>query len=260
MDIELDHLVNFLKKDPEQAVSDWEAFGLKAIPGGNHQDWGTCNSLMYLGLSYIEFLSINSEVTAAKSDNPLIMQLTKDIAAYEGLGQICFRTTNINSVKTELEKKGYSVSPIYKGERNRNDGMVIRWKMLFIQTESRLPYPFFIEWEKNNDERWLDFKKMGVWNNWQERASVEEIHYVVNNSKGAAKDWGRLFESHVKEEEENGINKCTIRAGNIKLIFFETDRDKKLDSILKRKGERPFLVQLKPALPHSIHYFEDVYK
>jgi len=260
LEVELDHIVNFLKKDPGKAVYDWEAYGLKAIPGGNHQVWGTWNSLMYFGLTYIEFLSINSEEKAAQSDNPLIVQLTKDLENYEGLGQICFRTTNIISVKNKLRKLGYSVTQIYNGERKRSDGLVIRWKMLFIDSENGLPYPFFIEWEKNNDDRWLDFKKMGVWNKWQEKASVEEIQYVVKDSKVAAKDWGRLFGSDVVDETESAIEKSTIQAGGIKITFWQPEGDSKLESILLRKGERPFLVQFKPALPDSINYLQDDYK
>jgi len=57
VEFSFDHLVHFVQ-NPLGAMEDAKKMGLHAFAGGNHEKWGTYNSLAYFGLSYIEFLGI----------------------------------------------------------------------------------------------------------------------------------------------------------------------------------------------------------
>lgn len=162
MTLQIDHIVHFIHRHPKEIVDILKEKGFKAIMGGQHEHWGTYNSLLYSKKSYIEFLSVENKEVANKSDNPLIQQLTNFIKYGEGLGQVCFRTNNILQLKEMLIDQGYSTSKIINGSRKREDGKMIRWKMLFITDECELPYPFFIEWEQTDMERLKDLSEQGL--------------------------------------------------------------------------------------------------
>ncbi|WML47914.1 VOC family protein [Neobacillus sp. PS3-34] len=261
-ELKLDHIVNFVKSDPSEIIDYWRNFNLKGIRGGSHGDWGTYNSLIYFGLSYIEFLSVQCNKTAKRSDNPLIKHLVENLRKYEGLGQICFRTTDIHSLKKNIEMKGYTASEIYKGERIRSDGLTIRWKMLFVFSPTGLPYPFFIEWEQSDHDRREEFKKQGVWTDEQEKASINAIHYVVHDFLRTAEDWANLLNVQVnlpKTENLNQPGQAAIMVGRTEIIFCNANENATLKNIYKRKGERPFLISFNPPLTEPITFMRDTY-
>lgn len=146
--MQLDHIVHFIKRNPQEIIDYLSVRNIKAVQGGRHEKWGTYNSLLYLNSSYIEFLAIENKATAMQSDNPLVQQAVQDLATFEGLGQVCFRTENIEALKQELNEKGYKTYPIFPGERMRADGQMIKWKMLFLQAKREVPFPFLFNGNK----------------------------------------------------------------------------------------------------------------
>jgi hypothetical protein len=89
-----DHLVWFLK-EPEKAISSLKQRGLHVVKGGRHESWGTYNTLIYFGLSYIEFLGIeNLSIAEKHGENRLITQIVEQLAkdGREGPAKIAIRT------------------------------------------------------------------------------------------------------------------------------------------------------------------------
>ena len=250
MELQLDHIVHFINGNPNKAIEEWEKLGFKAVMGGSHEKWGTFNSLIYNSTSYIEFLAIENEELAQNSDNPLIRQLVTDLQREEGIGQICFRTTDILSVKNELENKGCKTFPIFPGSRKRKDGTTIKWKMLFINQESPLPLPFFIEWEQQDEDRFNELKKLGMMDQKLEKHRIQSISIACKNGEESAKEWSQLFDfpiTHIESDPESFTKKTTINCGSTEIIFCEPLDEKGIvDQTLKLRGERPFLIQLDP--------------
>lgn len=239
--LQLDHIVHFINCNPEEAVHKWEKYGLKAIRGGSHINWGTYNSLLYFGLSYIEYLAVEKPVVANQSKNPLISQLLNDSKQFEGFGQICFRTSDIVRLKEDLKTKGYHPTEIFEGKRLREDGVVISWKMLFILQDGPLPYPFFIQWNQSDQERLEDLKRSGMIPSRQENHSVKSISFVVSNVAKVVADWARLL--GVPLESKN-----IIKVGRTDLVFHDKKNSEILTNIHKLKGDRPFQVEIDPPI------------
>ncbi|MED1467860.1 VOC family protein [Bacillus salipaludis] len=239
--LQLDHIIHFINRNPEEAVHKWEKYGLKAIRGGSHINWGTYNSLLYFGLSYIEYLAVEKPVVANQSENPLISQLLNDSKQFEGFGQICFRTSDIVRLKEDLKTKGYHPTEIFEGKRLRDDGVEISWKMLFIQHDGALPYPFFIQWNQNDQERLEDLKRSEMLPSRQENHSVKSISFVVSNVAQVVADWARLFGVPIE-------SKNIIKVGRTDLVFHDKKNSEILTNIYKLKGDRPFQVEIDPPI------------
>ncbi|WP_409301129.1 VOC family protein [Peribacillus sp. SCS-155] len=240
--ISLDHVVHFVKNDPSFAIKEMEDRGWHAVHGGRHEKWGTYNSLMYAGLSYIEFLSVEDTAIARASDNPLIQLLLKD---QEGLGQICLRTADISALKRQLAKEGFETGEILDAQRIREDGKVLQWKMLFIKKESGLPYPFFIQWGQRDEERLKDLKGSGILTAGQSRRKIAAVHFGVNDIESTIKEWEVLLGKPAGEIYiHNNCRCCSISLRSTELVFRQPISEGYVSNMLKLKGERPYLVVL----------------
>ncbi|MEK4969884.1 VOC family protein [Cytobacillus sp. FSL R7-0696] len=192
--MQLDHIVHFIKRNPQEIIDYLSVMNIKAVQGGRHEKWGTYNSLLYLNSSYIEFLAIENKATAMQSDNPLVQQAVQDLATFEGLGQVCFRTENIEVLKQELNEKGYKTYPIFPGERMRADGQMIKWKMLFLQAKREVPFPFFIQWQQDDHTRYEEFKSLGMIDQQLIHTKIKDIKYIVESPEETAAEWRELFQ------------------------------------------------------------------
>lgn len=252
MDLKLDHIVHFINRHPVDAVHVWRNQGYHAVMGGSHEHWGTSNSLLYLNSEYIEFLSVENESIANNSDNPLISQLVMDLPKGEGLGQICFRTTNIEVIKQQLEQKGFQTFPIFNGSRKRQDGMTIKWKMLFIKEDRMLLFPFFIEWEQTDIERYNDLRNLKMLDLKLEKHTIQSIYYAAKDCEQTAKEWSHLFQLPLIEaifDSNRALKTMGVQIGSTKIYFCEPLIEKGLVyDTLKKRGERPFQVHIHPLL------------
>lgn len=253
--MELDHIVHFLNRNPDEAITALEQYGLKAVRGGSHRTWGTCNSLLYFGLTYIEYLAIENPEIASGCDNPLVRQLLMNSGQFEGFGQICFRIQDIYHLKESLLNKGFFTSDIIEGEREREDGITIRWKMLFILTESSLPYPFFIQWEQNDAKRLEELSEKGFLSQEQEKRTIKSISIVVKDPEKTAIDWSSLFTVPIKKQPDQLI----IEIGQTEIVF-RNPSSLELLNVLNSKGERPYLIEFKPSIKSEpFKLFGDIY-
>ncbi len=248
MQLAFDHLVHFLRRSPQEAVEEMKRMGFHAVSGGRHENWGTHNSLLYTDVSYIEFLSVEHMATAERSDNPLIRQLVDDLGLYgEGLGQIAFRTWDIERVAEDLKRCGLRVTGPVPGSRKREDGSVIRWHMLFAESdEVRHTLPFFIQWAQSDEERRRDLTARGVIRPHPNSATrLEWIAYAVSDLDQTAARWKKWFgfdagETYLDEKWQAKCRMLACPGGNI--LLCSPVAHGRVAEQLERRGERPFQV------------------
>ncbi|MDR6125335.1 hypothetical protein QFZ87_004932 [Bacillus sp. SLBN-46] len=246
MSFSFDHLVVFLKK-PEEALVPLYEKGIHAINGGHHQWWGTYNSLSYFGLSYIEFLGIEDLSIAEKQrNNRLITEIVKKLSKqeHEGPAKIAIRTREIQQLATKLKAEGYTVYGPFPGERVREDGQIIKWSLLFLENDpNELAMPFFIEWEKSDEERFLDLKEQGLIGN----STFESVGFVVHNLENTTTNWGELLNLEPSEEFiDAAMNaRCQkLDLSGTSLLFCTPLGEGPAKKVLEEKGETPFLINL----------------
>lgn len=261
MQLFFDHLVWFFKK-PEKAISPLKQRGLHVVKGGRHESWGTYNTLTYFGLSYIEFLGIeNLSIAEKHGENRLITQIVQQLAkeSREGPAKVAIRTNQIEELAIKLKEEGLTVYGPLTGERVRADGQVIRWSLLFPEyAENKVSLPFFIEWEKSDEERYSDLEEQRlIGSHIVGQPKLESVGFVVNDLDQTVEIWSKLFglkqgEAYIDTE----INaRCRILELNgTNLLFCTPIGDGPAAKVLKEKGETPFLVNLTDT--NQSHFFE----
>ncbi|SHG32670.1 VOC family protein [Ornithinibacillus halophilus] len=147
----LDHIV-FAGKNAEEASQRYGSkFAIKAIKGGEHENWGTYNYLAYFSNhSYIEWMGIQNEEVAENSNNPLIQHLIHHIKNGEpGPFQIALRTDQMNDYINHFKKNNIAFKGPFEGHRIRPDGTELKWRMLFPSYDyTKEMLPFLIEWDE----------------------------------------------------------------------------------------------------------------
>jgi hypothetical protein len=257
MSLAFDHLVHFLRRSPLEAAEEMRRMGFHAVAGGRHENWGTHNSLCYFDVSYIEFLAVENQETAERSDNRLIQQLVGDLPRIgEGLGQIALRTGDIERLAEHLKRNGLNVLGPVPGSRKRVDGSIIRWSMLFAESdEVRHPLPFFIQWEQSDEERRKDLTSRDViaaHPNGAER--VEWIACAVADLDKTAERWQEWLGLQVGDPFDDPQLQARCRllqcpGGDI--LLCSPYGQGLAAEVLAKRGERPFLVRLAGASLHA---------
>ena len=261
MNFSFDHLVWFFEK-PEEAILPLKYKGIRAVNGGRHETWGTYNSLTYFGLSYIEFLGIENLLIAEKQeDNRLITHIVQRLSKenQEGPARIAIRTDRIGELAVKLKEEGFTVYGPLPGERVRTDGQVIKWSLLFPESaENDLPLPFFIQWEKSDEERLSEFEQQGLLGSHVEGSpKFDSVGFVVHNLDQTIATWRKLFDLKQSEEFiDSTINaRCRkLELSGTKLLFCTPLGEGPAERVLKEKGETPFLVNLVGTKQN--HFFE----
>ncbi|WP_052130338.1 VOC family protein [Ureibacillus sinduriensis] len=195
----LDHLVHFVKK-PEQLVETTKELGLHTVNGGKHEMWGTYNSLCYFDLSYIEFIGIFDEVLFEKAaGEPFTLHETYKNGKFQnGVVRMAFRTECIEKVAENLRSLNYDVFGPEEFSRRRPDGSILKWKLLhFGKRDQILDWPFIIEWEGNDSERYEDLLGRGtIKPHPLGNLLIKEIEIGVADLS-IASEWGKVFDLEV---------------------------------------------------------------
>ena len=218
----LDHIVHHVTKKPLEVAKDWRENGHHAVVGGQHTQWGTYNALLYTKNSYIEWLAIEHADVANNSKHPLVKLLLHDLKSGPGFGTICIRTTTIDELCHQLEEKGIETTGVLHAERKTTSGLVRKWKMLFVKEDisDKLPTPFFIEWEENDEERYRLLAKDGTINASNLVPSIIACEFHVRNPREVMKKWRHYFD--IEEQDEQ-----TLSLLNTKLIFKQLENGMK---------------------------------
>lgn len=221
----LDHIVHFTGRQPAEAVEFWRRRGFHTAMGGEHEKWGTHNALLYLKDCYIEWLAVGNPEVAEDANHPLIRQLLYDGM---GLATICLRTEAIEELNGRLLEDGFRTSGILDAERRNAEGALIKWKMLFIEEEisDGLPFPFFIEWQESDEQRYENLRNDGVILPANEKMEIERCVFGVYSIEESEKKWRELLGGE-------------LELANGRIEFIETEEKKeRLEIVVFRQGEQ----------------------
>jgi len=154
--LELDHIV-FAGKDISEASATYgDKFKVKAIKGGEHEEWGTYNYLAYmLNDCYVEWLGVRNLDLVNQSTNPLIEHLAylldMDI---QGPFQFALRTNKLDNYVEHFIKNAIPFTGPFSARRVNPDDTELTWRMLFPTYDyTREMLPFLIEWDQPIEER-----------------------------------------------------------------------------------------------------------
>ncbi|MEO4052842.1 VOC family protein [Solibacillus sp. CAU 1738] len=220
---ELDHIVHFVD-NPEQAIEEMTAQGLHVVKGGHHEQWGTYNALSYFGSQYIEFIGIEDENKFEKAAKmPYTLHETYEKSnRINGIIRLAIRTTTIQQDADMFSAAGLEVYGPEHFSRTRPDGSVVSWQLLHIGHKSQtVPFPFFIQWDKSNEEREQENKERGITGTHSVgNVKLKEIVYLIDRLDYPK--YLQLLEGVKAEEhydEEINANIVTLHLHNIDLKF-----------------------------------------
>lgn len=197
----LDHIVHFVK-EPKSMAEKTRELGLHTVEGGKHEMWGTYNALCYFGLSYIEFIGVfDKELLEQSAEIPFTLHASyKKRNEQDGLTRIALRTNSIEEDAVKLRERGYEVIGPDSFSRVRPDGSVLTWKLLhFGKKDSPFEFPFLIQWDGSDEERYNDLAKNGtIQKHPIGEVSIKEISFTVTDLKWA-EEWADLFQHEIVE-------------------------------------------------------------
>lgn len=138
--LEIDHAVLAVPDLEDAGRRLDEASGLRSVPGGTHERWGTANRIVPLGPSYIELIAIHDRDVAAA--NELGRRITAVAGSPSPWVTWVLRTDRLGSLAARL---GLEVT---EATRDLPDGRVLRWRMSGLdESLAAPPLPFFMEWD-----------------------------------------------------------------------------------------------------------------
>lgn len=127
MSLHLDHVV-IAVADLDTAIQDYRDLGFTVVPGGVHANRATHNALIpFANGTYLELL-------AATGERPIPGRLDFSRLLEQGEGPVGFalRTEHIEAEGARLRAAGFAVGEIIPGERRRQDGTLVQWKLALL--------------------------------------------------------------------------------------------------------------------------------
>lgn len=243
MKLAFDHIIHVVE-DLNEAAKLLNEEGFYTVEGGSHVQFGTYNALSYFGLSYIELLGIeNYDVAKEVTSNELIPQTLRIVEKGGGFARIAIRTTNIDELAAHMKEQGFDVVGPTLGSRKREDGSVINWKYLFPKTKDDcLPLPFFIQWDDSDDARLEDLTRNGFIDTSSDK-KIEYTGFAVYDLEKTVKIWSQLLGIDYVSGEDKQLGEFkTIPLSGGDLRFFSNQQAKKINDVLEKYGESPFIV------------------
>lgn len=138
----LDHLLWAAPDLAAGSAAMAELTGVTPAPGGAHPGFGTRNSLLSLGDSYLEII-------APDPAQPLAGNRGGEIAGLAGPGLLTFavRTHDLAGFAAAAARAGLAVGPPTPMSRRRPDGLALAWVVQQARSEA-FPnlVPFAIDW------------------------------------------------------------------------------------------------------------------
>ena len=160
MQLSLDHIIVGTYSPESQSAQDEAKYAIKRFYGGEHEQQGTYNYLANLGNeSYIEWLGLRDDRLASSSANPLIKALVNNLNdGQDGkIFQFALQTDDITFFKKRFIEKGIPYVGPLVGSRVNDQGVGLKWQMLFPIGKDEEQLPFLIEWENDWQERTAGF-------------------------------------------------------------------------------------------------------
>ncbi|MNO30579.1 hypothetical protein D3C76_205190 [compost metagenome] len=226
-----DHLVHYIN-DLDNVVGVFRENGLIAFRGGSHKDWGTFNTLSYFGLSYIEFLGIESlELARSTEYNLVVKDAVATLPEHEVLSRVVIRTDDIETMAASLTAAGLSLSPIMDGKRLDTSGNLIEWRMMTIDGDfGGLVYPFIIQWKGTDEERLASLTASGIVRPHPAgHAEIRRAVFQVSDPAAAAGHWANLFGLAVVEATDKS---AVLQIGDKYYDFVKGEKNRFMQVIM----------------------------
>lgn len=249
MKLKFDHVIHYVDDAHETMKTLNTAENLNVKYGGRHEKRGTYNTLLYFGLSYIEYLSIdNNKIFNEYGATNVTYSPFSTISKFgfkEGLYRIALRTKNLESLAKLLKSKGLLVNGPIELSRKQPDGKVLEWRLLFVDDpNTSLPLPFFIDWIQTDEDRFSELKKSGFISNNND-CKISYFGIAVHDLKRAVSDWSKWFDLVVGEIEVDKdlnakVQRLHLTGGDI--LFAEPIGKGIVNDIIKSDGDRAFMI------------------
>ncbi|GAA0317851.1 VOC family protein [Bacillus carboniphilus] len=245
MRVYLDHLVHFVYEDLTLYTNKLMQSGLPVIRGGSHVKWGTHNSLLYVNNNaYIEWIGVNDPKIARQAENPLIQHLVKKEGCGGHLAQIAFRVERFEEFLKNIQEKEIPYQ-LVDGSRKREDGTLMTWKMLFLNTTTAgMEPPFFIEWGREDQERRQELQEQGWLNKDLE---IPDVYFAVRDVDLVLKEWNKWYPIYQKVEwikEEWKGKGVRLQFENAGIVLLEPTAVGMVSNAIEKYGEGPFHYEL----------------
>jgi hypothetical protein len=148
--ISIDHVV-LAVAELEAAAAELEArTGLRATGGGRHEALGTANRLVWFGDSYAELLAIVDDAKAR--DSWLGAPAAAALARGESFVTWAIRSDALDADVRAARATGAGFGDPIPGERTRDDGRTVRWRLALPGHLGAAEAPFLIERDESSAE------------------------------------------------------------------------------------------------------------
>jgi catechol 2,3-dioxygenase-like lactoylglutathione lyase family enzyme len=127
MSFHLDHAV-IAVHDLDATIQDYHSLGFTVVQGGTHANRATHNALItFSNGTYLELLT-------ATHQPPLPGMIDFSILLRHGEGLVGFalRSNDLDADAARLRADGFAVNEVIPGERRREDGTLVRWKLALL--------------------------------------------------------------------------------------------------------------------------------
>ncbi|QLK86633.1 VOC family protein [Staphylococcus sp. 17KM0847] len=248
IDIEFDHIIHY--------VDDLERFEfpgqyLEIHKGGRHENLGTFNRLVYINLSYIELLDIFNQgkikqQSKTQEGKYSFASSIVEKGYQQGFKKVCFRTHDIHKLKEQFLARGLEVVGPVSMKRQNKKGHEIQWQLLYVNDHHfDVMMPFFIQWNKSDDEREADLKEY-----FQSQLEIDMIEFRSHQRQTMVENWKKWFDMEVVETAD----KYTLLQSPIKKVKFKITegKDDMIDGIymIDKTIDAPILIRTRGANYH----------
>lgn len=130
----------------DRALTAYRALGFEVRPGGRHTGEGTHNAIVRFGVDYLELMAVRDQAEA--SAQPFGSQLLRFLRGREG-GLIGYVVggQELPAIAERLAAFGAASTGPFEMQRERLDGHVLKWRLLFPNGRIwRDVAPFVIDW------------------------------------------------------------------------------------------------------------------
>ncbi|PWA10668.1 hypothetical protein DCC39_10900 [Pueribacillus theae] len=265
MGFKFDHLVHFVEK-PKKVIKELEKRGIHAVEGGKHQNHGTYNALCYFDLSYIEFLGTYDRELIKQTKHPRhsMRETIVKNKFKEGFVRFAVRTTDIEGVAARFREKGLTVNGPVPLSRQRPDGSVIEWRLLYAGDENgALELPFIIQWNESDEERRTDLIERQTIVSHPSKATFSHLSLAVNDLEQTVSKWSHLLDlnegkAFIDKDLQAKCQTLELPGGN--LVFCTPNGEGVVSEVLKRQGESIFQANFSGNTNETFELFGGVYK
>ena len=144
----LDHIV-YVVPNLEKACDRLELLlGIRPVFGGYHQTKGTKNALLNLGNNcYLELLAIDKKNKKIKAPRWMGVDVCKDAR----ITRWAIKSTRLKTDNKLLQKYDTNMGKIDGGQRETQDGNLLKWKMILPLAKPAIEIlPFMVDWGKSS--------------------------------------------------------------------------------------------------------------